>query len=762
MCFHEWHYKNMSTVDLHIEGMTCSACSSRIERVLSRLPGVTAEVSLLEHRARITGLSPDDAIAAVRRAGYDARPLGPSHTSPRRRIGPHPSDQDQTPRGIEAFRLIFSLAALAVMLIEMAVMLSGQPGWVPTPVQFVLALVMQTVVAWPFYQSALRAARGGSANMETLISIGSLAAFFGSVWVMTGGMGQAQSHGALYFETSVIVIAMVRIGKALEQRARGQALSAIEKLTRLDTAEIAVREPETGQWVQMPPESIGQGRQIRLAPNQPISLDAVITEGDTEVDESSMTGESMPVVKHVGDAIYAGCTNLTGTITATVSCDFSQSRRAQLGEKMLSALASRAPIGALADRIAAGFVPAVLVLAALTFLGHLFFERPTSIAISNAIAVLVVACPCALGLATPAAIAAGLARAAQMGWFFQNARALQQASRIHRVVFDKTGTLTSGRPFLIGFMDSESETLLALETQEKPWPGWLAAACAAEQGIEHPLAGGLLSYAAGRPMPSCSDVLYIAGGGVSARLESGPFMGKLIRVGNSSWISPSTTPQSVLDRHTDVSAVDVAIDGHWVGRIWMSDRPRHDAADGLASLERMGIQVSIMSGDREAAVERIARSLGGIEFLAQLGPEEKADRLDAWQKSGAGVAMVGDGLNDASAMAHADLGIAMASGATLTVKSADLTLSTATPIRDCAASLALAKDVLRRVKENLAFAFIFNVAAIPMAALGMLSPVIAGSAMALSSAAVISNAVRLLRWKRPAFISRSGAGVTDD
>ena len=258
MCFHEWHYKNMSTVDLHIEGMTCSACSSRIERVLSRLPGVTAEVSLLEHRARITGLSPDDAIAAVRRAGYDARPLGPSHTSPRRRIGPHPSDQDQTPRGIEAFRLIFSLVALAVMLIEMAVMLSGQPGWVPTPVQFVLALVMQTVVAWPFYQSALRAARGGSANMETLISIGSLAAFFGSVWVMTGGMGQAQSHGALYFETSVIVIAMVRIGKALEQRARGQALSAIEKLTRLDTAEIAVREPETGQWVQMPPESMAK------------------------------------------------------------------------------------------------------------------------------------------------------------------------------------------------------------------------------------------------------------------------------------------------------------------------------------------------------------------------------------------------------------------------------------------------------------------------------------------------------------------------
>jgi Cu+-exporting ATPase len=340
-----------------------------------------------------------------------------------------------------------------------------------------------------------------------------------------------------------------------------------------------------------------------------------------------------------------------------------------------------------------------------------------------------------------------------MGWFFQNARALQQASRIHRIVFDKTGTLTSGRPFLIGFADSESETRIAEGPQERPWPDWLAAACAAEQGVEHPLAGSLLSYAAGRPMPSCSDVHYVAGGGVRARIESGPLAGKSIRVGSSSWISPSTPPQSVLGRYADVSAVDVAIDGQWSGRIWISDRPRHDAADGLASLKKMGIQVSIMSGDREAAVQRIAESLGGIEFLAQLGPEQKAARLDAWRQSGDGVAMVGDGLNDASAMAHADLGIAMASGATLTVKSADLTLSTASPIRDCAASLALAKDVLRRVKENLAFAFVFNIAAIPMAALGMLSPVIAGSAMALSSAAVISNAVRLLRWKKPAFIS---------
>ena len=741
----------MSIVDLHIEGMTCSACSSRIERVLSRLPGVTAEVSLLEHRARISGLSLDDAIAAVRRAGYDARPFGPEAAGRGRTNGLTPSARNRAPTGTESFRLAFSVAALVIMLIEMFGMLVGQHRWVPPPLQFAIALVMQTIVAWPFYRSALQAARAGSANMETLISIGSLAAFFGSVLVMAGGLTQEQGYGALYFETSVIVIAMVRIGKTLEQRARGQALSAIEKLTRLDPAEIAVREPETGQWVQLPPEAIRQGRLIRLLPNQAISLDAVITEGDTEVDESSMTGESMPVVKHVGDAIYAGCTNLSGTITATVSCDFSQSRRAQLGEKMLSALASRAPIGALADRIAAVFVPVVLILAALTFLGHLFFDRPTSAAISSAIAVLVVACPCALGLATPAAIAAGLARAAQMGWFFQNARALQQASRIHRIIFDKTGTLTSGRPFLIGFADSESETHLTEEPHVKPWPDWLAAACAAEHGVEHPLAGGLLSYAAGRPMPSCSDVHYVAGSGVRARIESGPFVGKSIRVGSSTWISPSTPPQSVLSRYADVSAVDVAIDGRWSGRIWISDRPRHDAADGLASLKKMGIQVSIMSGDRKAAVQRIADSLGGIEFLAQLGPEEKAARLDAWRQSGDGVAMVGDGLNDASAMAHADLGIAMASGATLTVKSADLTLATAAPIRDCAASLTLAKDVLRKVKENLAFAFVFNIAAIPLAALGMLSPAIAGSAMALSSAAVIGNAVRLLRWEKPVF-----------
>ncbi|NBW01170.1 MAG: cation-translocating P-type ATPase, partial [Betaproteobacteria bacterium] len=403
MYFHEWHYKNMGVINLHIEGMTCSACSSRIERVLSRLPGVTAEVSLLEHRAQITGLSLDDAIAAVRRAGYDARPLGPNRDGQKRTIGQNHLSHHQTPAGIEAFRLRFSVIALAIMLIEMSSMLIGEHGWIPAPLQFALASVMQTVVAWPFYQSALRAARVGSANMETLISIGSLAAFFGSIAAMAGGLTQGEGHGALYFETSVIVLAMVRIGKTLEEHARGQALSAIEKLTRLDANAVAVFDTETGQWIEQPPEQIGRGSQIRLLPNQPISLDAVITEGDTEVDESSMTGESMPVVKHIGDSIYAGCTNLSGTITAIVSCDFSQSRRAQLGEKMLSALASRAPIGALADRIAAVFVPLVLITAVLTFFGHLFFGQPASMAISSAIAVLVVACPCALGLATPAA-----------------------------------------------------------------------------------------------------------------------------------------------------------------------------------------------------------------------------------------------------------------------------------------------------------------------------------------------------------------------
>lgn len=717
----------MKPVDLHIEGMTCAACSARIEKVLNRIPGAHAEVSLFEHRARVTGLDAEEAIAAVRRAGYDAWPVAAAGgaAAPSTAMSLH-----------DRLRLWMSVAALLPMLGEMAAMLVGHHGLIPVFIQLPLAMLMQGYVAWPFYQSAWRALKAKTANMETLVSIGTLAAFAWSVVMLTA------ADPVFYFETSIVVIAMVRIGRHLEQRAARQAVDALEKLIHLEPSNVLTLNTDSGQWVETPCERIMPGTQIQVKHNETIALDAVIDSGHSEIDESSLTGESAPVSKGPGEKIFAGCVNLSGTIAATVIAPFHQSRRSQIGERIRSALASRPAIAQLADRIAAIFVPAVLVIALLAFSGHWALAQSLETSLSAAVAVLVVACPCALGLATPAAIAAGMARAAQHSWLFSSAQALQQASEISEVVFDKTGTLTSGRPQLIGLHDSQGSRL-------GDWPAWLAAAAAAERGAEHPLAGAMLSYAAGREMPRCDAVMSIPGSGIQATVQQpGSSATARIHVGKPSWVAQQAFPvPDINDLHPQASAIDVAIDGQWKGRLWVADALRPDAKAAIELLNQQGLNARILSGDRGPAVARIASALGGLDAMAEKTPEQKAAALDEMKQAGKKVAMVGDGINDAAAMAHAHLGIAMASGANLALKTADLTIASRDPLHATANSLLLARTVMRRVRENLLFAFGFNILAIPLAATGLLSPAIAGAAMGLSSAAVVANSTRLLRWK---------------
>lgn len=723
----------MKSIDLHIEGMTCAACSSRIERVLNKLPGVHAEVSLLEHRARISGLDSDAAIAAIRRAGYDAWPA----RTPKGGAGSTTSSK--TRQGLQQFRLVASAIGLSMMSVEMLGMLTGHHGIVPVVMQWCVATLMQTIVAWPFYRQAWRAARVGAASMETLISIGTLAAY-GWSCVTTLNMvwgsvepGPSPVHtGALYFETSVVVLAMLTLGRAIEGHARQQALAAIAQLTRLDPTPVQAQQPD-GQWEWVHPERVMAGQEIRLAPNTEVALDGVITQGSTEVDESSLTGESHPVRKVIGETLYAGCTNLTGVVTVKVSAPWNASRRAKMGDRILTALASRAPIAAAADRVASVFVPAILAIALLTFVIMIALTHDVERALVHAIAVLVIACPCALGLATPAAIASGLARAAQHGWLFASADALQRAAEIRHVVFDKTGTLSSGRPVVLA------------TTSPHAWPEWLACATATERGIEHPLAGALLSYAAGRPLPDVHEVHVHPGFGVSAQCRvTGQGTPIQVRVGQPGWISAA--PPDLKTQHPDASAIDVECNGVWSGRIWLVDVPRPEARAALGVLTDHGIGFEVLSGDRGPAVQRLANALGIGHIHAQQTPEQKAERLEAYAAEHRPTAMVGDGINDASAMAHAHLGVAMASGAGLTLETADVTISSASPLMGVAQSLLLARDVMRRVKENLFFAFAFNTLAIPLAAFGKLSPAIAGAAMAISSALVMINAARLLRW----------------
>jgi Cu+-exporting ATPase len=746
----------MKAIDLHIEGMTCAACSGRIEKVLTNIPGVQAHVSLLEHRARVSGISIDDAIAAIRRAGYDA---WPAQAAAAARLAT--DTPVQTGPQTQQFRLWISLAAMVPMAIEMAGMAWQKHGLIPIAVQWILATIMQAFVAWPFYRSAWRAVASGSANMETLIVIGTMAAYAWSVAIMLGAGMNASGHTpAVYFEISIVVIGMVTIGRYIEGRARKRALDALSKLTQIDRKPVETWDAIQQAWVMSDPAEIATASRIRLYPRQAISMDAMIEEGQTEVDESSMTGESMPISKGPGAMLYAGCSNLSDTVIATVTAPFDGSRRALMGERIMAALSSRAPIAALADRIAAVFVPVVLLIALATFAVHLALGTDLSFAMANAVAVLVVACPCALGLATPAAIAAGLARSAQFGWLFQSADAMERAASTDHVVFDKTGTLTSGRPKLIAMADTSGELFDAdrdgqHDALRGPWPFWLAAATSIERGVEHPLAGALLSYAAGRPMPATSDLQHAAGKGVSGICaathtdghdggaeKTGP---QRVVVGSPDWVGGA--PEHIRQMHPNASAVDVAIDGQWQGRLWIADSLRPDAASAMAELQRDGLRVSILSGDRHTAVARIAHLLGDVEWLAAQSPEAKAAQLDQWRSQGRHPAMAGDGINDASAMAHAHLGIAMASGASLALQTADLTVSSSSPLLAAARSLRLARAVMRRVKENLFFAFAFNILAIPLAAIGMLSPVIAGSAMAMSSALVMLNASRLLNWK---------------
>lgn len=711
--------------------------------MLSRMPGVNAQVSLLEHRARIIGLSSDEAIAAIRRAGYDAWPI--FEQSQRQTKSP-----SQTAKPLERFRNLFSVLALGVMAIEMMGMLTQRHGLIAWPIQLFIATVMQTVVAWPFYRSAARAIRSKSANMETLISLGTVCAYGWSVFLL---FFSDNRHGVLYFEASVVVIAMVRLGRVLQERAQGRALEAIEGLIHLETKEVDCWDEASLSWKKTDPREISEGARIRIHPNESLSLDGVVLEGSSEVDESSMTGESMPANRSVGMNVYAGCINLTDVLIIKTSSGFHASRRALIGARILSALSTRAPIAALADRIAHYFVPTVLVIAALTVAAHLWAGSQASHAIAAAVAVLVVACPCALGLATPAAIAAGLARAAREGWLFQSADSLQRAASVNTVVFDKTGTLTSGRPRVKDIWQSDRSIL-------GDWPYWLSAAAAAERGVEHPLAGALLSYASGKFIPDAKDIENIAGQGVRAQVLDASGNKRLrVCVGKPQWVMTQLDPTKKIGPSQDApstpakglegtSEIHVAVDGVLEGKIFIADSLKQDATQTMAGLIHRGYRTRILSGDRNSAVKVIAQELGNISYDAEQTPEEKTAKIRAWKSQGEKIAMVGDGINDAAAMSHADLGIAMAAGANLTIQAADLTIADASRLSAITESLWLAKETMKRVKENLAFAFMFNILAIPAAALGKLSPAIAGSAMAVSSVLVMANALRLLRFNK--------------
>ncbi len=756
-------------IDLQIEGMTCTGCVARVVKALEKIPGARAEVSLIEHRARVTGTDLEAAVAAVRQAGYAASPLAPTRQSPS--VGhlqlPDTAKEDGITGGSmqPSWKSVAALFALAIMLVEMAGMALGLGhGLVPLWLQALLASIMQFWVGAPIARRGIKSVLRGRASMETLILLGTATAYFWSMGLWIGPTLLAQfltnsalalpgSQGALYFEASVVVLAMMHLGERLQDRAQARTRAALAPFLneaasmalRLGPQQTSLGSVDPQQLSPCPAQDLRAGDRIWLAAGERLPCDGVIAEGSSEFDESSLTGESLPIARGIGDRVMGGTRNISESVMVRVEGNPEEWRQSRLRDQMMTALASRAPIAEWADRVAAVFVPLVAVLAVLNLALQTLWGPGFVTALERTIALLVIACPCALGLATPMALATGLARSAQKGWLFRHAASLQRAAELKRVVFDKTGTLTEGRPRLIALA---TPTIAPRPVSSDDFPIWLAAAVAAQEGSPHPLAGAFWSFAAGRSLPQLLDrPVILPGLGVQAQTATG-----LVRVGKPSWVAqhgPTTAPNAITGESAwrAASQIDVSLDGVWQGRVWAQDSLKADAPEALAALRALGLQVAMLSGDREEAVFAMAQSLGlGPENHAWgQSPEDKARILRQWQDGGEKTAMVGDGINDLAAMAQADLAIALSAGASITLKTADVTLTNSRRLMAVAELIQFCKKVRRRIIENLVFAFGFNLLALPLAAAGTLSPALAGAAMALSSVAVVTNALRLLK-----------------
>ena len=720
---------NRASADLVLGGMTCAACAARIERVLNKVPGTHAAVNFATERARIdydpavTGV--DDFIAAVRKAGYDA--ARPPATS--------------TPAAIVdtgAEWTVFWVAAVltAPFLWQMAGMMTGDHhDWIPRPVQFLLAAPVQFWAGRRFYVGAWKSLAGGGANMDVLVAMGTTVAFAYSTVITAMRLPH---H--VYFEASAMVIALVLAGKLLEGRARHRMTAALTELARLQPG-TARRESPDGAITEVPVEQLVPGDIFLVRPGDAIPVDGTVVDGQSAVDQALLTGESIPVGKQAGDPVFAATINGDGRLRCRAQAVGAGTVLAGIIRLIEDAQASKAPIQQLADRIAAIFVPAVLLIALGTVAGWVLAGNMEA-GIVNAVAVLVIACPCALGLATPTAVVVATGRGAREGILIRNAEALENAARLGVMVFDKTGTLTSGRPEVRTITPAAGST----ETDV------LAVAAALERDSEHPLAQAVLRAAHARALvpPGLDGFLSTPGRGVTGRIGDVPvLLGSPAFLASQGIAGDEATVAGLAG--TGATVIAVARNQRLLGHIAIADRLRPTAAAAVRALQQRGITTCMLTGDNAAAAAAIARAVGIDRYEAALLPADKAARIAALKAGGTRVGMTGDGINDAPALASADVSFAMASGADIAVRSADITLMRSDPAT-LVAAIDLSRAALSKIRQNLFFAFVYNAIGIPLACAGLLNPVFAGAAMALSSVSVVTNALLLNRW-RPATLS---------
>jgi Cu+-exporting ATPase len=663
-------------------------------------------------------------VEAVRMAGYQTP--GVSQASDRARAEKHRRD---------TVRLAVAAALTVPLLLEMA----SHWGLIGFHLPPLLALALATPVQFwagaPFYAAAWRALRSGSGNMDLLVALGTSAAYADSaIRVLADPAGMPM----LYFEASAVVITLVLLGRWLEARAKASAAAALRALARLLPA--TARVERRGRIDEVPLDAVAVGDIVVVRPGERVPVDGTVIDGDSEVDESLITGESRPVAKAAGAGVVGGSLNGGGLLRLRATAVGAGSTVSRIVELVERAQASKAPVEKLVDRVSGLFVPIVLGLAALTFLGWRLIDGDAGAGLAAAVAVLVIACPCALGLATPTAIIVGTGVAARHGILIRDADVLERAGRVSTVVFDKTGTLTEGKPAVTEVVATRNVSVNDM----------LALAAAAQSGSEHPLSRAVLAEARNRwlSMAPPSEFRALPGRGLAATVNGRPVL-----VGNRRLMDEQKIPvaEATAAREAAMEArgetvMHVAADRRLIGLIAVGDTLKPTAASAIARLRARGIRTMILSGDNSGAVARVARELGVDQAVGGVLPEDKLQEIARLRQEGQVVAMVGDGINDAPALAAADIGIAMGTGTDVAIHSAGLMLMRGDPAL-VPAAIDLSRAILRRIRQNLFWAFIYNLAGIPVAALGLLDPVFAGAAMAFSSVSVVTNSLRLRRWK---------------